>query len=616
MRVPLSIPPSAVFILVMLFPLSFAVLGEFESGKPILIVRQSPVAPQKLEIVPNGVDFLRSVNLPITPVVVIGPYRSGKSFLLNQLLGTECSKGFGVGHQRHAETKGIWMWSVPQIYQSRAIMYIDTEGFESAGKAAVYDDRIFAVSALIASLLIYNLPETIRETDIAKLSFAVELAQEFGGNRQAKLFKMPHLLWLIQRDFLKGQSVLSMVNTALQSVPNSNNDASVNKLNYIRASLRNVKTNFSAFGLPQPHLSRTKLCDLKDRDFDPIYIQQREKLRSLVKALATPKTVGGLHLNGEAMAAHIGRMIIAVNAGNIPTVDSITDTFNRKVLDGCLRTFSARMTQMKMPVNNKIAAGYYRVQKKEAFFCYHQKAFGKSEKIHLKLLNFLEEKCSELHRYLSQENTLKSSELCEKIFFQCQEEVEKTVSMKLPSISRFSAYATKCNASYKDSCIGPAKGKYQSLLNKMYSKELKHFLRDYNSRLMNGMTFIGFGTILFGRFVINSPLIEVIGWAAFAALEFYPKLVFLGSKSVYEQAWWMKLSKVWEMLAFNKFYDLNNILTQVYCFFIFVILMRKIAWFRSCVLFLLKRMFAICPTCSLPFANFTGKTSKSKKHIV
>ena len=143
--------------------------------------------------------------------------------------------------------------------------------------------------------------------------------------------------------------------------------------------------------------------------------------------------------------------------------------------------------------------------------------------------------------------------------------------MKLPSISRFSAYATKCNASYKDNCIGPAKGKYQSLLNKMYSKELKHFLRDYNSRLMNGMTFIGFGTILFGRFVINSPLIEVIGWAAFAALEFYPKLVFLGSKSVYEQAWWMKLSKVWEMLAFNKFYDLNNILTQVYCFFIFVI---------------------------------------------
>ena len=120
MRVPLSIPPSAVFILVMLFPLSFAVLGEFESGKPILIVRQSPVAPQKLEIVPNGVDFLRSVNLPITPVVVIGPYRSGKSFLLNQLLGTECSKGFGVGHHELLRCSGIYCCLPSGLLQERS----------------------------------------------------------------------------------------------------------------------------------------------------------------------------------------------------------------------------------------------------------------------------------------------------------------------------------------------------------------------------------------------------------------------------------------------------------------------------------------------------------------
>lgn len=36
--------------------------------------------------------------------------------------------------------------------------------------------RVFAVSAVLSSVLIYNLPETIRESDISKLSFAVELA--------------------------------------------------------------------------------------------------------------------------------------------------------------------------------------------------------------------------------------------------------------------------------------------------------------------------------------------------------------------------------------------------------------------------------------------------------
>ena len=45
-------------------------------------------------------------------------------------------------------------------------VFLDTEGFEGTGKAAVYDDRIFAFSALIASVLVYNLVETIREADI------------------------------------------------------------------------------------------------------------------------------------------------------------------------------------------------------------------------------------------------------------------------------------------------------------------------------------------------------------------------------------------------------------------------------------------------------------------
>lgn len=41
--------------------------------------------------------------------------------------------------------------------------------------------RIFALAAIVSSVLIYNLPETVKEADIAKLSFAVELAEEFYG---------------------------------------------------------------------------------------------------------------------------------------------------------------------------------------------------------------------------------------------------------------------------------------------------------------------------------------------------------------------------------------------------------------------------------------------------
>ena len=62
---------------------------------------------------------------------------------------------------------------------------MDTEGFEASGKSDAYDDRIFALSTVIASVLVYNLPETVRESDVEKLSFAVELADAFFSDSQA-----------------------------------------------------------------------------------------------------------------------------------------------------------------------------------------------------------------------------------------------------------------------------------------------------------------------------------------------------------------------------------------------------------------------------------------------
>lgn len=109
------------------------------------------------------------------------------------------AEGFGVGHTRSTQTKGVWVWGEPQKLlladktlpefggQEASIVYLDTEGFESTGKADAYDDRIFALSTLISAVLVYNLPETVRESDIQKLSFAVELAEGFYADVQVSL---------------------------------------------------------------------------------------------------------------------------------------------------------------------------------------------------------------------------------------------------------------------------------------------------------------------------------------------------------------------------------------------------------------------------------------------
>ena len=104
------------------------------------------------------------------------------------MLGVSCGEGFGVGHTRKTETKGVWVWGEPMMVDGDEVnvVFVDTEGFEATGMSDAYDDRIFALSSIMSSVLVYNLPETVKEGDIEKLSFAVELAQEFYTRASAK----------------------------------------------------------------------------------------------------------------------------------------------------------------------------------------------------------------------------------------------------------------------------------------------------------------------------------------------------------------------------------------------------------------------------------------------
>ena len=56
---------------------------------------------------------------------------------------------------------------------------MDTEGFDGTGQADVYDDRIASFAALISSVMVYNLAETIKQADIERLAFAAQLSREF-----------------------------------------------------------------------------------------------------------------------------------------------------------------------------------------------------------------------------------------------------------------------------------------------------------------------------------------------------------------------------------------------------------------------------------------------------
>lgn len=59
----------------------------------------------------------------------------------------------------------------------------------------------------------------------------------------------------------------------------------------------------------QPHLHRTKLCDMKDAELDPLYVEKREKLKELVASIIRPKIVQGKSLNGKEFVSFLEQVL-------------------------------------------------------------------------------------------------------------------------------------------------------------------------------------------------------------------------------------------------------------------------------------------------------------------
>ncbi|KAJ6998501.1 hypothetical protein NC653_014623 [Populus alba x Populus x berolinensis] len=510
----------------------------FSSLNPFPIIEPDP-NHTKLHLASEGLEAIKRITNPIAAVAVIGPYRSGKSFLLNQLLSLSCYEGFGVGHMRDTKTKGIWVWGTPVELDingvKTSVFYLDTEGFESIGKSNVYDDRIFALATVLSSVLIYNLPETIREADISRLSFAVELAEEFYGRSagQDVAFEPAKLLWLIQRDFLQGKSVQEMVNEALQHVPNNDGDRNIDQVNQIRDSLAIMGDNSTAFSLPQPHLLRTKLCDMKDGELDPMYVKKRDQLKELVASIIRPKIVQGRPLNGKEFVAFL----------------------EQGILERCLKLYSEMMAKLPLPLSEKSLQNVHENSKGEAMKSFDEQHFGRH---HAKRsVMQLDEEIEKVYKHFVMANEYQSAKLCEALYSRCEDRMDQLQVLRLPSMAKFNAGFLQCNQSFEQECVGPSKANYELRMMKMMGKSKSSFIKEYNHRLFNWLVVFSLVMVVVGRFIIKFILIEISAWIPFIFLETYTRM-FWSAESLYYNPVWHFIVATWETLVYSPFLDLDR----------------------------------------------------------
>ncbi|XP_073292250.1 uncharacterized protein [Primulina huaijiensis] len=578
---------------------SFAI-ENFRQAFPII---EPDPGHTKLRLSREGLEAIERIPTPIAAVAVIGPYRSGKSFLLNQLLSLSCYEGFGVGHMRDTKTKGIWVWGTPVEMDiggvKTSVIYLDTEGFESVGKSNVYDDRIFALATVMSSVLVYNLPETIREADVSRLSFAVELAEEFYGrfvltshliniwclsaltlhlnliysddvsllfvvsficirNRvkgEDVAFEPAKLLWLIQRDFLQGKSVQEMVHEALQRVPNTDGDKNIDQVNRIRDSLAIMGGNSTAFSLPQPHLQRTKLCDMKDDELDPIYVKKREELKEVVSSIIRPKIVQGKPLNGKEFVSFLGQILEAINKGEIPSTGFLVELFNKGILERCLKLYQEHMSYLGLPTSEESLQQGHGDSKKVAMKAFDEQHFGRyhAKRSAEKLVEAIEE----VHKNFILSNEYQSSKLCEALYARCEDKMDQLQVLRLPSMAKFNAGFLHCNQSFERECVGPSKSSYELRMMKMLGKSKSLFIKEYNHRLFNWLVAFALVMVVVGRFIIKFILVEIGAWMMFIFLETYTRL-FWSAESLYYNPVWHVIVGTWETLVYSPILDLDR----------------------------------------------------------
>ena len=131
------------------------------------------VKRDSLVINEEAVKILEGITNPISVVAVVGPCRSGKSYLLNQLTPSKESL-FELGHSFSSHTMGIWMWDTPFQYKSgETIILLDTEGVDAVKAGSQGDTQVFTLSVLLSSLLVYNSTQVPKRENLNQMTYPI-----------------------------------------------------------------------------------------------------------------------------------------------------------------------------------------------------------------------------------------------------------------------------------------------------------------------------------------------------------------------------------------------------------------------------------------------------------
>ncbi|XP_059810028.1 guanylate-binding protein 1-like isoform X1 [Hypanus sabinus] len=386
----------------------------------------------KLHLNPEALNFLQSIEDPMVIVAVVGPARTGKSYLMNCLAVDK--KGFSVASTTQAHTKGIWMWcrSLPQR-PNEVLLLLDTEGLGDPKKGDIDNDNsIYLLAILLSSILIYNSKNQIDQQSLQDLYFVTELSKRIqmksqpdGCNGWDFVRFFPEFVWVI-RDLTLDLNVDDKDATPndylehILKLKDGDSSEQNKKYNELRRCIRDNFPSRCCFAFPIPaHRKKLKqLQELEDKDLDEDFVTERQNLIDYIHNHKKVKRVVGGQLVTGRRFAELAKVYVGMLAdGVLPCVENsvakLAELENQAAVDEALKFYSDGMKKFSEPgclTMSKLIEDH-NARSIEAFSIFHKRCMNTNSG---KYIQQLEETMSSTYESLKAKVKKKSQEECDR----------------------------------------------------------------------------------------------------------------------------------------------------------------------------------------------------------
>jgi hypothetical protein len=417
--------------------MSMEVMQEFPA-QPVPLITFSEDEDQ-LKVNDEAVELLRRIDGHVAVVAMAGLYRTGKSSMLNWLLGRQ--SGFRVGPTIERCTRGIWLWGQPQKHMMANgepvwVLMLDTEGMGGLEASQQYDARIFSLATLLCSKLIYNSQGSVDEKAIGGLSFIANLAKHIkvsasageGGSEDEDVMQFhsffPSFLWVV-RDFTlelvdeDGDPISSSdyLERALADQPRTPANMERNR---IRTMMKDFFRDRDCITLVRPVHDESKLQQVDEMSIEelrPEFQQQLSAVKQVVYGESLkPKMLQGKPLNGSMFAGLLQAYVAAINSGGVPVITSawegVTASECRKAMAAAVDAFKKGLAALDLPMDDEDLVEAIKHAEQQAMAQYRAAAIGDSA---AKLEGDLRKRMNDDKAVCARANAAQSKEMCDRL---------------------------------------------------------------------------------------------------------------------------------------------------------------------------------------------------------